>query len=77
MYINTIYCVLIPALNMQYHARTRMLIKRGKLSRELAYKNSFKNCPSNTYQLNAITVSLMLLLKLFFNCYKFVLAFQL
>ena len=42
MYVNTIYCRLISASNMQYHARTLMLIKRGKLSHELTYKNSLK-----------------------------------
>ena len=42
MYINTIYCLLISALNMQYHARTRMHIKRDKLSHGLNHKNSLK-----------------------------------
>ena len=49
MHVNTINCRLIYASHMQYHARKRMLIKRGKLSHELTYKNSFKNCPRNIH----------------------------
>ena len=51
MYVNTIYCRHI-CFKYTVSARTRMLMKCGKLSRELTYKNSVKNCPSILQQNN-------------------------
>ena len=39
-YVKTITCRLKSAFNMQYHARTCMLIKLGKFSHESTYKKT-------------------------------------